>query len=99
MSRVLWYKKPRKCRRIVAFEDGSKRWQRVLLGCQRQRPGRRPCSRKVELRQLETKSIAYRRHCGGTHRLLLGFTIRTERVGGGDGPFECAVGVMCDDAD
>lgn len=78
MSRVLWYNKPRKCRRIVAFEDGSKRWQRVLLGCQCQRRGRRLCSCKVELGQLETKSIAYRRHCGGTHRLLFGFTIRME---------------------
>lgn len=78
MRRALWYNKPPKGRRVVAFEDGSKRWQRVLLGCQCQRTGRRLCSCKVELRQLETKSIAYRRHCGGTHRLLLGFTIRTE---------------------
>lgn len=78
MSRVLWYNKPQKRRRIVAFEDGSQRWQRVLLGCQCQWRGRRLCSCKLELKQLETKSIAYRRHCGGTHRLLLGFTIRTK---------------------
>lgn len=38
----------------------------------------RLCSCRLELKQLETKSIAYRRHCGGTHRLLLGFAIRAE---------------------
>lgn len=87
MSRVLWYNRPWRRRQIVAFGDGSQRRQRVSLECQWRVRGL--CSCKRELKQLETKSIAYRRHCGGTHRLLLGLTIRTE------GTAEVAAGRVC----